>query len=101
MIDTVALKLEKLKNVEITIVDDKEHFEATPGNMCLKFITFYLAVLRCLADPTFINQVQVKHVEYLSRSKFVLGQVSVVEEGKVTLKDGLVLDFDYLVIGNF
>ena len=70
---------------EVTLIDEKEYFEFTPG------------ILRSITNPKHLKKIQINHKDYLKKSKFVLGKVSKIWEDYIFVnKEGI--KYDYLVI---
>ena len=82
----VAKISRRLENYfEVTLIDEKEYFEFTPG------------ILRSITNPKHLKKIQINHKDYLKKSKFVLGKVSKIWEDYIFVnKEGI--KYDYLVI---
>lgn len=72
---------------EVTLIDDKEYFEFTPG------------VLRVLVEPEREKTLQILHRSYLAKGKFIKGKVSEVSSAYVFINKKKI-PYDYLVITN-
>lgn len=80
---TLAKKIES--KFEVTLIDNKDYFEFTPG------------ILRTIVNPDRSACMQVKHSDYLKNSKFVQGEVKAIDEKEVSVS-GLKIPYDYLVL---
>lgn len=81
----VAKLLEK--KLEVTLIDDKEYFEFTPG------------VLRTIVEAEHIRKIQVLHTHYLLHAKVITGCVTEVRKNFIKIKDKKIF-YDYLVIAS-
>ena len=80
---TVARKLEN--EFDVTLVDNKEYFEFTPG------------MLRTIVEPEHIKIIQILHKDYLKRTKIIIGEVRDVWKDYIVI-DKNKMEFDYLCI---
>eukprot|EP01091_Cochliopodium_minus_P009933 TRINITY_DN2556_c0_g2_i1.p1 TRINITY_DN2556_c0_g2~~TRINITY_DN2556_c0_g2_i1.p1 ORF type:complete len:230 (-),score=62.06 TRINITY_DN2556_c0_g2_i1:119-808(-) len=79
----------KLENhYDITFIDTKDYFEFTPS------------VPRCLVSPNHINNIQIKHSNYLDLKKTVIlrDKVVKVDQTNVFTKNGTKSEYDVLLI---
>ena len=83
---TVAKKLNGKCN--LTLIDTEDYFEYTPG------------ILRVLVEPEHYKKLHVKHKDYLSNTKVVVGHVKKIEDNKVILASNEKINYDYLVIAS-
>ncbi|MEK6927876.1 MAG: FAD-dependent oxidoreductase [Nanoarchaeota archaeon] len=81
----VARKLSGNKDFKVTLIDNKEYFEFTPG------------ILRTLVEPEHSKCIQVLHKTYLKNVEFILGNVGGVFDDYVVINKKKI-SFDYLVI---
>jgi len=81
-----AKKLED--HFQVTFIDEKDYFEFTPS------------VLRTLVEPNHIGSIQILHSSYLDmrKTKIVQQRVSNVQSHSLTLMNGEILEFDYLIV---
>ncbi len=78
-------KLEK--DFDVTLIDTKDYFEFTPG------------ILRTIVEPNHIKKIQVPHLNYIKRARFILGRVDKINEDYVKV-NGNKIKFDYLIISS-
>ncbi len=71
----------------VTLIDNKDYFEYTPG------------VLRGIQNLKYLDRLRVKHKDYLRNVKVVVGSVNDVSK-KDVIVDGKKIEFDYLVIAS-
>jgi len=84
-----AKAAKKLENrFKITLIDEKDYFEFTPG------------ILRSIVNPEHLDKIQVLHKDYLKNSGIIRDSVVKVKGKKVFLKKGKSLTFDYLIIAS-
>ena len=81
----IARSLEKVYDIEVTLIDSKEYFEFTPG------------ILRTIVDPTHVKKIQICHKDYLKKSKIIIGDVTEISKKEVTVNKKKI-KFDYLAI---
>jgi len=79
----IAKQLEE--DFEITLIDDKDYFEYTPG------------ILRVVVKPSHIKKIQVLHNNYLKNTEILNEEVTKIGKEYVTINNQKIL-FDYLVI---
>lgn len=80
---TIARELQN--DFEVTLIDNKDYFEFTPG------------ILRTIVEPDHIKKLQIMHNHYLTSARFLRGEVEAVEKNKVIV-GGRDIRYDYLVI---
>jgi apoptosis-inducing factor 2 len=81
-----AKKLEK--KFSVTLIDNKTFFEFTPS------------ILRTLVKPSHAKKIQIKHKNYLKKTKVIFDKVIKVNSKFVLTKLNKKLYFDYLIIGS-
>lgn len=81
----VAKNLEPL--FTLTLIDTKDYFEFTP------------AILKTISNPNHLKKIQIKHKDYLSKTKIIKGKVKKITN-KFILVNGKKIFFDYLVIAS-
>lgn len=79
----IAKRLER--EFDVTLIDDKGFFEFTPG------------ILRTLVDPTHLRAIQVRHAQYLRRTRIVTGCATRID-GRMVVVGRRTVPYDYLVI---
>eukprot|EP00005_Dracoamoeba_jomungandri_P004191 CAMPEP_0174256360 /NCGR_PEP_ID=MMETSP0439-20130205/5600_1 /TAXON_ID=0 /ORGANISM="Stereomyxa ramosa, Strain Chinc5" /LENGTH=918 /DNA_ID=CAMNT_0015338937 /DNA_START=8 /DNA_END=2764 /DNA_ORIENTATION=+ len=86
---SAVAKLLQDEFVDVTLVDNKDHFVCVPS---------YPA---CVCDPQHMVKIRAKHVNYLSkRVRLVVGTVVRCDLEFVYLEDGQKIPFDYLVVAS-
>jgi len=80
-----AMILQKNKNFDVTLIDNKPYFEFTPG------------ILRTILEPEHEKKIQAVHKNYLKKSKVINGDVTEISNKQVRIKKEA-YEFDYLVI---
>ncbi len=81
----IARKLEKVKSFNVILIDRKEYFEFTPS------------ILKAITNPNYLDKIQQKHEKYLTKSKFVCGQVAKISKKEVYVNNKKI-PYDYLII---
>src|SRR3989344_8805815 len=71
---------------EVTLIDEKEYFEFTPG------------ILRSINYPEHLKKIQINHKDYLKKSKFILGKVIKLTNDHVFTDNKKEIEYDYLAI---
>eukprot|EP01125_Pyxidicula_operculata_P019703 TRINITY_DN7162_c0_g1_i2.p1 TRINITY_DN7162_c0_g1~~TRINITY_DN7162_c0_g1_i2.p1 ORF type:complete len:844 (+),score=274.21 TRINITY_DN7162_c0_g1_i2:12-2543(+) len=84
----VCKKLQKTKNINLTLIDPKGYFEFTP------------AVLRVLCIPEKAEYISVPIQHILPKGKTIVGEVVDCDEKSVKLADGQIIPYDVLVISS-
>ncbi len=82
-----ARKLEKIKNLEVTLIDTKDYFEFTPG------------ILRTIINPEHEKKIIALHKNYLHNTRIILGEIKKINDKSVYTKNGK-FEFDYLIISS-
>ena len=83
-----AKKLEKDKNFQVTLIDNKPYFEYTPG------------ILRTILEPQHCQKIQRLHKEYLSHTALITDKVIDVSTNYVQTKKKQKVPYDYLIIAS-
>jgi len=81
----VAKKLDSVKDLDVVIIDTKEHFEYTPS------------IWKLLTDASYQQRIIVPHVRYLKKGRVCTDPLSKVTPTAVETKNETI-PFDYLVI---
>src|SRR3989344_2408166 len=84
---TTAAKILQNK-CDLTLIDTEDYFEYTPG------------ILRVLVEPEHYKKLHVKHKDYLTKTKIVVGHINEINEKTVSLSNGKNINYDYLVIAS-
>ncbi len=81
-----SLAAKKLENwFKVVLIDSKDYFEYTPG------------ILRVITEPFRAGKLQVKHKDYLKKTKIIVRKVKSADRNFVVVR-GRKISFDYLVI---
>jgi len=80
--------LEKNKNFQVTLIDNKNYFEYTPS------------VLRTILEPDHVNDIQKKHSSYLENTKIINDEVKELSKTFAITKKGKKIEFDYAIISS-
>lgn len=83
--------LEKHSNFKVTLIDNKEYFEFTPG------------ILRTIINPEHIKKIEIKHSDYLKRAEVIIGEVRILKKKEaVAYSNGKkrIIGFDYCVVAS-
>src|SRR3989338_6321881 len=70
---------------EVTLIDNKDYFEFTPG------------ILRSIVEPSHLKHLQIPHKKYLKKARVLMADVTEISEKEVILNSAR-MPFDYLFI---
>lgn len=70
---------------DTTLVDTKDYFEFTPG------------ILRTIIEPDHALKIQVKHAQYLKKTRFINGEATSITDSTVLIRNKKI-PFDYLIL---
>ncbi|MFT4303394.1 MAG: NAD(P)/FAD-dependent oxidoreductase [Candidatus Woesearchaeota archaeon] len=82
----IAKNLEK--RFEVILIDTKDYFEFIPS------------ILRIIAEPKVIKDIQIKHKDYLRNTSIITNKVINVKKDSLILNNKKEINFDYLVIAS-